>query len=105
MENRNSQPSRSSLNGPLLFAVVPTSLVGKFVAALLTLTFAALALLMFGVILAGAVILAAVGVLILMLKRPRTTFPPDRRLGQLIEGEHTVESVDGRSRPSPRDRR
>ena len=104
MENRKPPSSRASFSGPLFFAVAPRSPVGKLVAGLLTLTFAVLALLMFGVILAGAVVLAAVGVLILSLKRPRNASASERRIGRVIEGEHTIVSVEERRRPTP-DRR
>lgn len=79
--------------------------MGKLAAGLLTLAFAVLALLMFGVILAGAVVLAVVGGLVLTLKRPRTPPVSERRPGRVIEGEHTVLSVDGRGQPRPSRRR
>lgn len=94
MENHRSSPSRAQSNAPFFFAVAPRSPVARFAAGLLTLTFAVLALLMFGVILAGAVVLAVVGVLVLALKRSGARPTPNQQLGRVIDGEHTVESVD-----------
>ena len=103
MDKQNSSRSRASSAAATFFVVAPRSPLGKVVAGVLALGFAVSALMMFGIILAGALVLAMLGALTLMVRRPK----PDRerRIGRVIDGEHTILSIDEASQSPLKHRR